>query len=291
MERHQETYFKTRTELREELHNNILSLDLLCKQYDEGNYFLAPLIAVVLRTLLFSKGSKNCSLFENNNFEEIDFVSSIADRFMPNSKAILSPYMPLIQMQIKNSEGVYVSRDKGQSLLHVMLLPFDIWWHQIVLDDRKGGCYSRRDIILTIADKFGAHSDPKIEKGFADLAYNNSLGFQYEINGDVHDFKGNPSYISLRQIAQELIASYCFIDEFKLVKMYGTEFMSSILLKRGSDYGHKCYIRLKALSPTNLIQEKLFEDIYNPLVEEIKVSRNEYRRTDGTLLKILKIYR
>lgn len=291
MQQPKETYSKSSSELREELHNNILSLDLLCQQYDKGHYFLAPLIAVVLRTILFSKGAKNSSLLENNKFESMSFVSSIADRYIPNSKVLLSPYMPLMQMHVKEGVGSYESRDKGQRLLHVMLLPFDIWWHQIALDDRKGGCYSRRDIILTIADKFGAHSDLKIEKGFADISFHNSLGFQYEKNGDVYDFKGNPSYISLRQIAQETIASYCFLGDFKLERICGTEFMSSTLLKRGTGYDHKCYIRLKKISPSNFIEEKLFEDTYKPIVEQIKVSRNEYLDSDGNILRILMIYR
>lgn len=289
MEQPKATYNKTIYDLRDELHNNILSLELLCKQYDEGNFFLAPLVAVVLRTILFSKGGKNSSLLEKTKYERISFVSSVTEHYYPNSKIVISPYMPLLRIKTKGGIGSYESTNTGQSIVSAMFLPFDIWWHQIVLDDRRGGRYSRRDIVLTIADKFGAHSDVKIDKRFADLSFHNSLGFKYEIHGDIHDFQGNPSFESLRQIAQEVLASYSFSTHFQITRLLGTEYMNSYHCKYGTDYDYQSYLKIQKLGPVNIYKEKLFEDTQDTICEVIHITQNEYQDYEGNVMKILTV--
>lgn len=289
MEQQKEKFKKTISDFRDELHNHILSLELLCNQYDEGHYFLAPLIAVVLRTLLFSKGGKNSSLIEKSRVEAMGFVSSIAEKYWPNSKVVLSPYMPMMKMHVKDGVGSYESINSGKNIIYSLLLPFDTWWHQIALDDRRGGCYSRRDIVLTIADKFGAHSDSEVEKNFVDLSFKNSLGFQYRTNGDLHDFKGNPTYESLRQTAQEVIASYYFMFQYQLVRILGTEFIESAIYKRGMGHGYQCYIRVESPASNTLVTDKLYEDSEDTNTEKIQVTRNEYQDSDGNILTLLQI--
>jgi hypothetical protein len=55
---------------------------------------------------------------------------------------------------------------------------FDDWWLTAVLDDAAGNSFTRRDLVLSVADQDGgAHIDAQLNPAYAALTRGNSLGF------------------------------------------------------------------------------------------------------------------
>lgn len=58
----------------------------------------------------------------------------------------------------------------------------------------------------------GAHIDHEIDDSYANLAYNNSLGWIYSDGAQEHPFSNNAAYATLRQIAQEVLISFQYFQ-------------------------------------------------------------------------------
>ena len=84
---------------------------------------------------------------------------------------------------------------------------FDVWWQKIVIIDAKKQKFSRKDLILALANKVGgAHVDPELDADYAALSRDNSMGCFYEVaddTGPVTDIE----LVSCRQIAEEILVS------------------------------------------------------------------------------------
>ena len=57
-------------------------------------------------------------------------------------------------------------------------LSFEEWWNELVLRDDHSQNFSRRTIVLTVADQMGgAHADPAIDANYHRLTNENSIGW------------------------------------------------------------------------------------------------------------------
>ena len=83
---------------------------------------------------------------------------------------------------------------------------FGRWWNRtVVFKDKIGNLFTRRDLILTVADKEGgAHVDPKLDQAYANLTKFNSLGWKVYVGGKAEDLD-NPVPPSIRQITHEVL--------------------------------------------------------------------------------------
>jgi hypothetical protein len=91
---------------------------------------------------------------------------------------------------------------------------FTQWWDKkIVIRDNQKNTFTRKDLVLTIANtEGGAHVDPNLDQAYANLSRFHSLGWKF-FRGDVaEDFKNNPVLSSIRQIAHEVLKT--LKDEF-----------------------------------------------------------------------------
>jgi hypothetical protein len=84
---------------------------------------------------------------------------------------------------------------------------FDEWWNRVIFVDQKGSETSRKDLILTVANKDGgAHVDPILDEKYADLSRRNSLAWRFSSpRGDV-PLEG-PEKAAVRQITHEILKS------------------------------------------------------------------------------------
>lgn len=61
---------------------------------------------------------------------------------------------------------------------------FNTWWNGIVFKDFEGYTISRKDLIITMANRDGgAHVDRSVNKEYADLSKGDSLKRMYSKNG------------------------------------------------------------------------------------------------------------
>ncbi|MGZ6548774.1 MAG: hypothetical protein ACXVDJ_00680 [Tumebacillaceae bacterium] len=97
-------------------------------------------------------------------------------------------------------------------------IKFDKWWSSAVIVDMNKKRYTRRDLVLALANKEGgAHVDPELNKEYADLTRKNSLGWIVHLpNGQSDEIEGGPEYVSVQQIAYETLRSlkFAFHDMF-----------------------------------------------------------------------------
>ncbi len=84
--------------------------------------------------------------------------------------------------------------------------PFDRWWNGAVSKLADGTQVSRRQYVLTIADKEGgAHLDPASDPVYVALARDNALGFTFRLGlGDERPVGGDPVLAAVRQVAYEV---------------------------------------------------------------------------------------
>ena len=121
----------------------------------------------------------------------------------------LLPSWTLLQVQsiIKNGNLVlkYLPNlDFPIGNQRLFFMTFEDWWNEVIFDD-KNKVFTRRDIVLFVANTDGgAHVDPDLKKSFALLTKYNSLGIS-DLNGTQP--QNNPIYQAIRVIAEEFLIS------------------------------------------------------------------------------------
>ncbi len=86
---------------------------------------------------------------------------------------------------------------------------FDNWWHGIVFVDKDRNEFSRKDIVLTLANKEGgAHVDPELDARYSALRKQNSLGW-VNVANDGRETPGEDQVpATMRQIAHEVLKTF-----------------------------------------------------------------------------------
>ena len=165
--------------------------------FDKGNEKEAKRIATHLR-VLFHQTDKSQSLLNLLRIPIIFYSSG--GLYTPSN--LLSSW-PLLSMSC-NEQGLFYQamlENSGRAFF----MNFNDWWNEIIFDD-KSNVFTRRDIVLFIANQDGgAHVDPHMRESNAKLVKYNSLGWT---DGDGNSPQNNPSYQAIRAIANEVIISY-----------------------------------------------------------------------------------
>ena len=87
------------------------------------------------------------------------------------------------------------------------IIPLSDWWNGIVFVGNDGAVFSRRDIVLTMANKEGGgHVDPRLDPEYAALTRSNPPGWTTH-SSDIVMPAANPVPAALRQIAHEVLAT------------------------------------------------------------------------------------
>ncbi len=87
-------------------------------------------------------------------------------------------------------------------------VPFNKWWWEVVIRDKEHARFTRRDLVLGVADKEGGtHVDPKLDEDYARLSRFNSQGWRVTTLGIVQPPANSLVAASVRQIAHEVLVS------------------------------------------------------------------------------------
>ena len=196
----------------------LVYLQHLCEDYDKGNTFAVVLIAVVLRTLLKTKGS-TISVLEQLGLHTIPFVDSslpkgsfsfwkLGDNVCNHTFLMQNVYGGLLIKKVTN-------KDNGLNLDFLPLLdanrnsktvPFEEWYQGVVFES-KDHSFTREDCVESVADKDGgAHLDRNIPMDYH--TFRQPTALQVLIDGQLAVFNQNPVYVSVRQIAWEVLESW-----------------------------------------------------------------------------------
>jgi hypothetical protein len=113
---------------------------------------------------------------------------------------------PLVMMQIGGGGPDYVPLLDGGPFLSG-LKPFGLWWNQTVLRDDQRQLFSRKDIILSVANTDGgSHVDPTLSEAYHRLSRENSLAWTLGSPSGQRPAQ-NPVPAAIRQIAHETLKS------------------------------------------------------------------------------------
>jgi hypothetical protein len=139
--------------------------------YDSGDFSIAKDIAVKLR-LLFHNTNKSKSLIRQLKLEHIPFV----DTAYPYDPRNLLTHNGLLQLNCINND---FSLGPMLQLSKIKYVDIDNWWNsKKVLVDKKKNIFTRRLLVLEIADTDGgAHVDPELNESYYDISRANTLGW------------------------------------------------------------------------------------------------------------------
>jgi len=196
----------SRSELLSYLEEQRSFLARSARAYDEGYEDEAKRLALTIRVLLHDAAQSQSLLTQLQIKNSLRYTDSAA----PINPQNLLPTPGLAMMQVAGGiGGRYIpplddlirSRQRKSK-------QFKAWWEEPVTKVQSA-TYSRRDYVLTVANKEGGgHVDPALKQAWVDLTRNNAIGFKYfqesPAGQATFDFEGNLGLASVRQIAWEL---------------------------------------------------------------------------------------
>jgi hypothetical protein len=202
------SYRRKQEELVEELREQAGFLRRSSESFDEGYEGEARRLAAVLRLLLHDHG-RSRSLLGQLGLKEKMLFSDTAVPIDPNN---LAPTPGLAMMEFtasqETAEARYVPHlDQGPPR-ETTPLEFKPWWERPVTKDGDGELFSRREFVMTVANKDGGtHVDPSLSPAYAALTRQNSMGWVLSSSDPALDkgpLLGNLAFVSVRQIAFEV---------------------------------------------------------------------------------------
>lgn len=186
------------SDLQGHLAEQIAFLESSCAAFDGGQEIEAKRIAVNLR-ILFHDTRTSKSLLGQLNMLNGPFVDTSTKPIPGNMVAHNSLAFVEVGTVVR-----YIPMLDRVDAKHVT---FSEWWNGVifVVDNQKE--LSRAKLVLITANQDGgAHVDPSLDKAYADLTRNNSLGFtKFDESGEGP--MPGPERAALRQIAYEALKS------------------------------------------------------------------------------------
>jgi len=198
---------QTSDELKTHLIDCIGFLNASCASFDAGFLGEAKRLATTIRVLVHDTTASK-SLLTLLGAKSTTMFSTTACIDRPGN---LAGHLGLVGFRLGSSGASYwAPLDEGPpSLYKRPPCAFDEWWGEHVINDKKGGVFSRRDLTLALANKDGgAHVDEKLDPSYASLTRGNSLGWQTSDGQGRERALGNVELHSVRQIAYEVLHTF-----------------------------------------------------------------------------------
>lgn len=210
------------TALEEKLEQAVELLKLSCEQFDKGNVVAAVQIATQLRVLVHDTAQSHSLLQQLGIKDSLQYTdSSIKHRGisflhlenMSNQVISVSDsiYAGLLIRKMANGDREHFPTLDFAPLLETNLrdsahVDFETWYTGQMMFECLGLKMTRRDIICTLANKEGgAHVDLRYSDAYK--YFKEPTMLDITINGRQACFRQNPVYVSVRQIAWEVMES------------------------------------------------------------------------------------
>ena len=196
--------------------------------FDNGHQGEAQRLAVTIRVLVHDTANSQSLLGLLVIKDSIEFH----DTAYPLDPANIMPHQGLVRMNIQVGPGSAValtiigsqpkastSSSSGVSFVAratgnpdpagpLRLVLFEEWWNEVVIKTLGGKTFTRKDLILTLANKEGgAHVDPKLNESYANLTRFNGQGWKVIADGESIPPANSVVAASVRQIAHEVLES------------------------------------------------------------------------------------
>ena len=199
-----------------------------CRAFDAGQENEALRLSTTLRVLLHQTPKSNSLLNQMGKLRTLDYVDSGVRRDL-FTKIVNQDASPGFVYNYKPADtGLVISSFIGNEFKFIAPLvknrfnpndpkfhcivptrKYSEWWEDKFIEVSNDHSFSRKDIVLALANKEGgAHLDPDIEAKFDDL-FRDSMGmWGGSDNIEFQSVKPNIAYATVRQIAYEIMATF-----------------------------------------------------------------------------------
>lgn len=194
---------QTQEELERHLRENIGFLEASAAAFDVGHHAEAKRLAATIRVLVHDTPKSRSLLGLVGIKAQLGYVNTA----IPFNPANLLTHHGLVGIGVGPKGPAYwAPLEKGPRPRYGHPpSSFEDWWSQVVINDKSGGIFTRKDLVLALANKDGgAHVDPELEPSYAALTRDNSVGWTAS-NGHEERPLSDIELHSVRQIAYELI--------------------------------------------------------------------------------------
>ncbi|MDD5057020.1 MAG: hypothetical protein PHQ60_04035 [Sideroxydans sp.] len=197
-------YKQTKEEFLQHLAENLGFLKASSSSFDAGFHGEAKRLALAIRVLVHDI-EKSKALLSLLGFKtKMGFFDTAFDVNPKN----LMPQHGLVGLQLSAADGSYyapLERHRPGSPNKFVFFPE--WWNKVVIVDSKKNRFSRRELVLALANKDGGgHVDLALDENYANLSRKNSVGWIYSNETTQKPMEGVELF-SVRQIAFELLKS------------------------------------------------------------------------------------
>jgi hypothetical protein len=195
----------SQAELMGQLRDHITFIRASCGLYDSGHVGEAKRIATSIRVLVHDTATSH-SLLEQLGFKRTLKFLSLA---IANKPYNLDTYHGLVDIELV--KRIYVSK---LDQVPPRPMSFRDWWDEVVLKDGDGTLYSRRELVLALANKDGgAHVDPEMDEAYERFTRENHVGYEVAVGGKPIKWHENPVFPSVRQIGHEILETLKAVPE------------------------------------------------------------------------------
>jgi hypothetical protein len=189
---------RPKEELKRELVEQLQLLQHSCNLYDQGVEPAAKHIALIIRILVHEHGQSK-ALLEQLGLRQVRF----SDSTEPIPSRNLIPDHKLVAIRMGNGNPRYVP--VGEYPERMRRVRFQDWWNETIFRVPGGHQFSRRDLVLHVADTDGgAHVDPNLDEAYMELSRRNSLGWT---TAEAKPLEGRPELAAVRQMGSELLST------------------------------------------------------------------------------------
>ncbi|MFJ2502533.1 hypothetical protein [Microbacterium sp. NPDC087592] len=197
----------TRDDLLQLLAEQLELLDLHCERFDSGRRVTSLSLSTTIRVLVHDTSSSHSVLGSLGVKETMRFLDAsdyqrLAQFSKPGDRRVQGSEPGLVAAFFPDEGDPYFIPRFETPEPDLPERAFEDWWQLPTMSDDSGYEFSRRNLVLTVANKAGgAHVDRMGTSAvFNDLARKGSLGF-WTVNGRV---LASPVPPAIRQIAEEL---------------------------------------------------------------------------------------
>jgi hypothetical protein len=194
---------RDRVQIEAKLREQLELLHQLGIMYDTVSPVAALPLATCLRVILHNTGSSHAILHQLG----LDLKLYFRDTSLhPSPGNMLPAHNGLVVMRVTAGVGArYVPRLEAEGEFGNPHLQFAQWWEAMVLRDNESRTWTRRGIVLDLANKEGgAHLDPYQPESIRALEQENSMGWTFVSSDGNRPFENGPMAPSVRQIAREV---------------------------------------------------------------------------------------
>jgi len=167
----------TTAELEEHLREQLHFLRWSCQYFDQGREIEAKRIASALHILFVDTEESPSLLSQMRLRDEIQFRNTGYDEAPGN----LLTYTGLVGLHFSKGQWSYVPMFQtfSEGIPQGRIVPFETWWHMIIIDDHKGMAFTRESLVKAVAEQDGGVEVASgLDPAYVELARKKGGGWQ-----------------------------------------------------------------------------------------------------------------